>query len=227
MLVIPTRAARCRGDHADRLVVETAHLIRVPVLPRCFAELLRPRIGVALALEANQDRRRRVRVRLRIPAVFVLPDPEIEAVIGHERLDAAPAERAAIIERQIAVDDIGNKIGPAHRQTAHRIGLDVILGLVEIAAAAEAIAEHVRVVEHRIDVLQHVEHIGCGGPGQQQRSARGGVHQPVPGVDGDREHGSLLPFEYVLPGVAFLPHFGGAAALHHQENLFVHVLFGV
>src|SRR5258705_1991419 len=95
MLVVPARAARRGGDHADRLVVEAAHLVGMPVLPGCLAQALGPGIGVALALQADQDRRRGVRMRLRVAAVLVLADPEVEAVVGHERLDAAIAQRAA------------------------------------------------------------------------------------------------------------------------------------
>ena len=79
-------------------------------------------------------------MRLGIAAGLVLADPEIEAVAGHERLDAAVAGRAAVIERQLAVDDVGHEVGAAHGEPAHRIGLDVVLGLEEVVGAGEAVA---------------------------------------------------------------------------------------
>src|SRR5262245_2099484 len=91
MLVEPAGAAgRCR-DHADRLVIDALDLGGLAVLPRRHAGALRPRIGVALALEADENGGRRVGVRLGIAAVLVLADPQIKHVAGHERLDAAEA----------------------------------------------------------------------------------------------------------------------------------------
>src|SRR5262249_57905230 len=93
--VIPARAGRPGRHHTHRLVVDAFDLVGVAVLPRGDAVSLRPGIGVALALEADEHGGRGVRVRLGIAAVLVLTDPEIERVAGHERLDAAPAGRAA------------------------------------------------------------------------------------------------------------------------------------
>jgi hypothetical protein len=45
-------------------------------------------------------------VRLGIAAGLVLADPKIEPVAGHRGFDPPVARRAAIIERQIAVDDV-------------------------------------------------------------------------------------------------------------------------
>ena len=89
---------------------------------------------------------------------LVLADPQIEAVAGHERLDPAVAGRAAVVEGQIAVDRVGDQVGAAHREAAHWVELDVVLGLVEVVRPAEAVAEHERVVEHRLDVVEHVDH---------------------------------------------------------------------
>src|SRR5262245_1957846 len=91
VLVIPARPAGGRRYHPDRLVVDALDLVAMAVFPGSDAVTLRPGIGVALAREADQHGRRRVRVRLGITAVLVLPDPEIERVAGHERLDATPA----------------------------------------------------------------------------------------------------------------------------------------
>ena len=140
MLVVPARAAGRRRHHADRLVVDALDLVGMAVLPGRQAVAFRPGVGVALALEADQHRRRGVRVRLGIAAVLVLADPEIERVAGHERL-AAASPASAGVERQVAIDDIGNEIGAPHGEPAHRIGLDVVLVFVEIVGAAEAVAE--------------------------------------------------------------------------------------
>ncbi len=74
-------------------------------------------------------------MRLGIAAVLVLADPEIERVAGHERLDAAPSDRATIIERQVAVDDIRHEIGAPHREPADRVRLDVVIRLEEVVGA--------------------------------------------------------------------------------------------
>src|SRR5262245_21282453 len=47
------------------------------------------------------------------------------------------------------------------------------------------------------------------------------------GIERDREQRSLLPFEHVLLGLAFLPHFGGAAALDHQANLLIEMAIDI
>ena len=166
---IPARAAGRRRHHADRLVVDALDLAVLAVLPRRDAVPLRPGVGVALALDADQHGRRGVRVRLGVAAVLVLADPEIERVAGHERLDAAEARRAAVVERQVAVDDVGHEVGAPHREAAHRIGLDVVLVLVEVVGAGEAVAELVRAVEDRADVVDQVHQVRRGGAGEQQR----------------------------------------------------------
>ena len=192
--------ARRRRHHADRLVVDALDLALLAVLPRRDAQALRPRVGVALALEADQHRRRSVRVRLGIAAVLVLPDPQIEHVAGHERLDTAEAGRAAVVERQVAVDDVGNEIGAAHGEPAHRVGLDVVLVLVEVVGAAEAIAELERAVEDRVGVVDQVHQVGRGGAGEQQRRARARIDDAMPGIHRDREQRARLPFEHVTRG---------------------------
>ena len=91
MLVIPARAARRRRHHADRFVIDALDLIGVAILPRCDAQILGPCVGVAFTFYADQHRRRSVSVRFGIMTVFVLADPQIKTVAGHERLDAAPS----------------------------------------------------------------------------------------------------------------------------------------
>src|SRR5262249_15902040 len=80
---------------------------------------LRPRIGVALALQADQHGGRCMGVGLGIAAVLVLSDPEIERVAGHERLDPPPAGRAPVVERQVATDHVRGGI-PAPQCEASR-----------------------------------------------------------------------------------------------------------
>ena len=78
---------------------------------------------------------------LRIAAGLVLTDEQIEAVAAHVRLDAPIAGRAPIVERQVAIDHVGNEIGPAHGPAHHRIGGDVVAGLEVIVLTIETIAE--------------------------------------------------------------------------------------
>ena len=191
MLVIPARAARRRRHHADRLVVDALDLARFAVLPRRHAVPLRPGVGVALALEADEHRGRGVRVRLGIAAVLVLADPEIERVAGHERLDAAEAGRAAVVERQVAVDDVGNEIRAPHGEPAHRIRLDVVLVAVEVVGADEAVAELERAVEDRVGVVDEVHQVRRGRAGEQQRRSRARIDDAVPGIHRDREQRAL------------------------------------
>ena len=80
-------------------------------------------------------------MRLGIAAVLVLRDPEVKLVICHERFNAPIADRAAVIERKIAVYDIWDEVGPPHGEATHRVGLDIVLRLEKIIRAAEAIAE--------------------------------------------------------------------------------------
>src|SRR5262245_60765991 len=126
MLMEPVAAHRRGRDQTDRLVVLAQHLVDLAVPPRRGAERFRPGIGVALALDADQHGGRGVLVRLGIAAGLVLADPQIEAVAGHERLDPAVAGRAAVVERQVGVDDVGNEIGAPHGEPADRIRLDII-----------------------------------------------------------------------------------------------------
>ena len=226
MLVIPARPAGRRRHHADRLVIDALDLIALAVLPRREAELFRPRVSVAFAFYADENRSRGVRMRLGIMAVLVLADPQIKGVAGHERLDAAPARRTAVVERQVAIDDIGNEIGAPHGEPAHRIGLDVVLVLVEIVGARETVAELIRAIEDHLGVVDEVHQIRCRGAGQQQSRRRAGIDDAVHGVDGDRKQRALLPLKHVALGFAVEPDLGRAAAFDDQIDLFVDVLLG-
>src|SRR3974377_2246481 len=106
MLMIPARAARRRRHHADRLVVDALDEMRLAIAPWIDAGMFGPCVGVALASYADEHARGGMGMRLGVAAVLVLANPEIERIAGHERLDAAPTRRAAVVQRQIAVDDI-------------------------------------------------------------------------------------------------------------------------
>ncbi len=162
-----------------------------------------------------------------IAAVLVLADPQIERVAGHERLDAAPARRAAVVERQIAVDDVGHEIGAPHGEPAHRVRLDVVLVLVEIVGATEAVAEHVRAIEDRADVVDEIHQVRRRGAAEQQRRARACVDDPVPCIHRNREQRSLLPLKHVALGVGVKPDFRGAAPFDHEIDFLIEVLLGV
>src|SRR6266851_4753667 len=123
MLVVPARATRRRRDEANRLVVDPLDEVRLAIAPRRNAGMFRPRVGVPLALYADEHGRGGVGVGFGIAAVLVLADPQIERIAGHERLDAAPARRAAVVERQVAVDDIRYEVGAPHGEPPHRVRL--------------------------------------------------------------------------------------------------------
>ena len=167
VLVIPACAARRGRHHAALHVVEPADLFGVAVFPRCRAEMLGPGVGIALTFEADQNGGRGMRVRLRIAADFVLADPEVERIIRHVRLDAPIAGRAPVVERQLAVDRIGDEVRAAHREPAHGVGLDVGFLFVEILIRREAFAEYERVIENRSGVLERIDNDGPGRAGLQ------------------------------------------------------------
>src|SRR3954452_11505549 len=111
MLMEPVARHRRRRDKTDRLVVLAQDLVGLAILPGRRAERFWPRVGVAPAFDADEHRCRLMFVRLGITAGLVLADPDIEAVVGHLRLDAAIARRAAVVERQLGIDDVGYEIG--------------------------------------------------------------------------------------------------------------------
>jgi hypothetical protein len=166
-------------------------------------------------------------MRLGVAAVLVLGDPEIERVAGHKRLDAAVAGGAAIIERQVAIDDVRDEVGASHGETAHGVGLDVVLVFVEVVGAAEAVAELVGAVEDRTDIVDEVHQVRRRGAGEQQCRARARIHDPVHGVDGDREQRALLPFEDMALRIGVEPNLGGAAPFDHEVDFLVEVPFRI
>src|SRR5579864_7160355 len=99
MLVEPVAAHRRGRHHADRLIVLAQHAVGLAVLPWGEAEAVRPGVSITLALDADEHGGGSVPVSLRIAPGLVLPDPQIEAVAAHRRLDPPIAGRAAVIER--------------------------------------------------------------------------------------------------------------------------------
>ena len=166
-------------------------------------------------------------VRLGIAAGLVLADEAVEHVVGHLRLDPRVAGRAAVIEIEVGIHDVGNEVRLAQGQPAQRIGHDVVLGLEEVLTAVEARRERVRAIEDPVAVAEDVHDIRRGRGDQDQRRARRRVDDAVIGVERDREHRAALPLEGVRLGLAVGPDLGGAAAFDHHHDLFVHVFFGI
>jgi len=83
------------------------------------------------------------------------------------------------------------------------------------------------VLEHELAVrIQVHDRRGIGG-GKQQRRARAGVDEPVPGVQRRPEERAGPPFEDSPLAAALAPHLGAAAAFKNDEELLVHVFLGV
>ncbi len=70
-----------------------------------------------------------------------MADPEIEAVARHIGFDAAVSRRAAVIQWQLRVDDVRNEVGAPHRETAHRIGFQIVARLEVIIGAGKTVGE--------------------------------------------------------------------------------------
>ena len=166
-------------------------------------------------------------VRLGVAAGLVLSDPDIEAVAGHLRLDPAVTGRAAIVERQVAIDDVGDDIGAAHCEPAHRIRLDILPRFEIILGAGIAVAEIIGTIENEMGIVIKVHDVRRRGAAQKQRRRARRVDEPVVGIERDREQRSLLPLEHVLLAVVVEPHLGRAAALGDQVDFLVDVLFRV
>jgi hypothetical protein len=73
--------------------------------------------------------------------------------------DAAIAGRAAVVERQLGVDDIGHEVGAPHGKPADRIGLDVVVRLEEIIRARKSLAEAMRAIEDELRIVEQVHHV--------------------------------------------------------------------
>ena len=164
---------------------------------------------------------------LGVLAGLVLGDLHVEVGPGHVRLHPAVAEGAAVVPRQLAVDDVRDDVGEPHGQTAHGVGLDVLHRLEVVVLAGEPPAELVGAVHHELGVADEVQDVGSGGGGQQHGRRGGGVDHPVPGVQRDAEERARTPLEGLLPALALVPHLGGAAPLHHVVGLFVEMALGV
>ncbi len=163
---------------------------------------------------------------LGITARFVLPDPEIEAVIRHMRFDAPVPGRTAVIERQFAIDDIGDDIGLGHCQPADRIGENFVGRLVIILPIRiEPVAEVIGAIKDEIRIAVDVHHIRRGVPAEQKCRTAGCVNDPVSGVHRNRPERALLPFKDMhLVFMAFFPDFRGAAPFDDEILLLVDML---
>src|SRR5207237_2951621 len=144
------------GDKPHRLVILAKYLIRLAVLPRRHPDRPRPGIGVALAPQTDEHRGRQVRVAIRIPAGFVLPDKTVEYIVRHIRLDAQIAGGTAVIEIELAIDDVRDEVALAHGKAAQRIRCDVVLRLEEVGATIEARGEFDGAIEDPIDIAEEV-----------------------------------------------------------------------
>ena len=166
-------------------------------------------------------------MRLGIAADLVLADPEIERIAGHERLDAPPSDRAAVVERQVAIDDVRHEVGAAHREPAHRIGLDVVLVLVEVVGAREPVLELVGRVEDEVGVVDEVHQVRRRRAGDQHRGRRACIDEPVQAFTGIENSEPFCHSNTCFLLSPVEPDFGRAAALGDQVDFLVDVLFRI
>ena len=166
-------------------------------------------------------------MRLGIATRLVLTDPLVEAVAGHVRLNAAIARRAAVIERQFAIDNVRDEVGLAHRKSAHRIGRQIVLILEIVSRAGIAVGEIIRAVEDEMRVVQQVHHVRRRRAAQDDRRRVCRIHEAMVGVERDREHRAALPFKRLARRRAVVPHFRGAATFDHETHLLVNMLLDV
>src|SRR5262249_62257330 len=85
----------------------------------------------------------------------------------------------------------------------------------------------VRAVERQPGIVDQVDGVGRGGAAEQPRRRRARIDDAMPGVHRDREQRTLLPFEDMSLAVAVEPYFGAAAALDHEIDLLIEVLFRI
>ena len=132
--------------------------------------------------------------------------------------------RAAIIERQLAVDDVGHEVRLAHGEAAHGIGLEIVLDLEVIVLARIAIGEVERAFEDESRVVIEVHDIGRGGAADQHRRRIRRVDEAMIGVERNGEERTARPFEGLLLRLALAPDFGRAAAFDDIDLLLVEVM---
>jgi len=97
------------GDQAAFLVALLAHHLALAHFPRPDADALRPAVGIALAFEAHQHGLGAVTVPCRIAAGRILGDEAVHLVFqtAEAGLDAAIARGSLVVERHLAIDDVG------------------------------------------------------------------------------------------------------------------------
>src|SRR5262245_25779416 len=125
VLVEPIAPHRRGADHSHGLIGLFFYLITELCLPWLHPEAVGPSEAIALALDAHENRAGGMFVRLGVLPGFVLCDLHVEVSAGHVWLDAPIVKRAAVIWRQLASENVGDNIGAAHSETAHRIGIDI------------------------------------------------------------------------------------------------------
>ena len=98
-------------------------------------------------------------------------------------LQAAVARRAAVVERQFAIDDVRQQVGAPLREAADRVGHDLLVRLEVAIAFVVAPLEDMGVVEDQFFVVEKVHNIGRGRSGQQKRRPHdyGGGHGFIKG----------------------------------------------
>src|SRR6202007_2708797 len=83
-------------------------------------------------------------------------------------LDAPVAGRTTVVQRQLAIGDVGNEVGAPHGEAAHAIRLDVLVRLEEIVLALIAVGETVGAVENEVRVVEEIDDVRRGGAAKQQ-----------------------------------------------------------
>ena len=124
VLMEPVPATGGGGYQAALLVALLADHVAFAVFPGMGADALRPAVGIALALEAHQDGFRGMAVAGRIAASRVLGDEAVGLVLEAAKagLDTAIAGGALVVQRHIAVDDVGVDVAVQQRSPVDRIG---------------------------------------------------------------------------------------------------------
>ena len=92
----------------------------------------------------------------------------METLLAHVRLDPPITGRAAIVQRQLTIDHVGNVVGALHGQTTHWIRLYVVLLQEVIVLARIALCKVERTIENEFPVVDEIDDVGGTRPAQQQ-----------------------------------------------------------
>ena len=167
VLMKPVAGHRRRADHAHRLISLFFHLIAPTRLPRLHSEVVGPGAAITFAFDANQNCARSVLVRLGILPGFVLCDLHVKVCAGHVRLDAPEVEGAPVVRGQLASENIGDDVGPAHGKTAHGIGVNILDGPEVIVGSVEAREKIIAAVHDKLGVANEIDDVRRSRGGQQ------------------------------------------------------------